>query len=427
MDVEKISVIGIGYVGLFVALNFGKKYSVVGYDISDARIQELTRSFDRNREVTNQEFLNSKIKFTNNPQELQDANFHIITVPTPLGSYQQPNLNFVKAATKTLAKYLKKGDVVVYESTVYPGATEEVFIPTLEKYSKLKSGVDFYIGYSPERINPGDAKNSYLNTNKVVAGQNQKALQIITQVYQSIIQAKVYPASSIKVAESCKLVENVQRDINIAIVNEFALIFDRLGIKTSEVLTAARTKWNFLPFEPGMVGGHCIGVNSYYLAYKAEFAGHYPQLLWASRSVNESICPFIVNKIIYQLAAANKEIENCRVGILGVSYKENTSYATDIPAADLRLLFMANGAQVLLCDPLLDQAFVKQNYDLDIHSIEQLEQLDVLIITIAHTVFKNLPAKNILAMMNENAIIADLKGILDPDKFKQKNINLWSL
>jgi len=423
----KIAVIGLGYVGLVVALNFSKKYPTIGFDINQDRIKELKNHFDRNQEIAEEKLKKAEIQFFSDSKALENANCYIITVPTPLNSNKQPNLEFIKDTSKTLANYLKKDDVVVYESTVYPGTTEEILIPILEKISRLKSDLDFHVGYSPERINPGDKKNEFANTRKIISGHNEIALKIITQIYQPVLNVDIYPVKSIKVAEAAKLVENAQRDINIAFANELALIFDHLDIDTNEVLNAAKTKWNFIPFKPGLVGGHCISVSSYYLAYKSMLSEHFPQLICTSRKVNESMSLFVIDKTQRELERLGKKIENCRVGILGISYKENTAFMTDSLVADIAQSFITLGAKILLHDPLVNSAVAKRNFGLELQSLNKFKKLDALIIAVAHEAFKKMLPKTITSMLNSSAVIADLKGILDPTKFTKDNIILWRL
>jgi UDP-N-acetyl-D-galactosamine dehydrogenase len=421
----KIAVIGLGYVGLLVALNFSKKYSTIGFDTNLIRIKELKNNFDRNQEVDKKTLEKAKIQFSSDFEELKNVNCYIIATPTPLTANKQPDLKFIKSASDTVAKYLNKGDLVVYESTLYPGVTEEILIPILEKVSGKKSGLDFYVGYSPERINPGDKKNRLATTRKIISGQNEKTLKIIANLYQSVLKADLYHAKSIKIAEASKLVENIQRDVNIAFANELSLIFDHFNIDAHDVLDAAKTKWNFMPFEPGLVGGHCINVSSYYLNYKSMLSKYHPQLICTSRKINESMSLFVVKKTLRKLKQLNKKIKDCRIGILGISYKENTAYVSDSVVNDVARQFIELGAKVLLHDPLVDSTIAKNDFGLELQSLDKFKKLDALIITIAHEAFKKMSPKTITNMLNSSAVIADLKGILDPTKFDQGNIILW--
>ena len=421
----KIAVIGLGYIGLFATLNFSKKYPTVGFDTNPVRIKELKNNFDRNQEIDKKTLKKAAIQFSSDFTELKNANCYIIATPTPLTANKQPDLKFIENASNTVAKHLNKNDLVIYESTVYPGATEEILIPILEEVSGKKSGLDFYVGYSPERINPGDKRNGLANTRKIISGQTEKTLKIISNLYQSVLTAKLYHAKSIKIAEASKLVENVQRDINIAFVNELALIFDHLNIDAHDVLDAAKTKWNFIPFEPGLVGGHCIDVSSYYLTYKSMLSEYDPQLIRTSRNINESISLFTVKKTLRELEKLNKKIKDCRIGILGVSYKENTAYINENIMTDIVQPFVDLGAKVLLHDPLIDSTIAKNDFGIELQSLDKFKKLDALIITIAHEEFKKMPAKIIKNMLSSSAVIADLKGILDPAKFNQNNIILW--
>ncbi len=321
---KTIAVIGLGYVGLPLAVEFGKKYPVICFDINKIRISELESGYDRTREVEKESLLSSKnLKYTDQISELEKASIYIVTVPTPIDEAKQPDLTPVRKASETVGKTLKKGDIVVYESTVYPGCTEEICVPILEKMSGLKYNIDFYCGYSPERINPGDKVHTVTKIRKVVSGSTPEIAEELNQLYASIITAGTYLASSIKVAEAAKVIENSQRDLNIAFVNELALIFDRLGIDTTEVLEAAGTKWNFLPFRPGLVGGHCIGVDPYYLTYKAEMAGYLPQVILAGRRINDNMGIYIANKIVKLLIQKKHTIKDVNVLILGFTFKEN--------------------------------------------------------------------------------------------------------
>ena len=352
MNSERIiSVIGLGYVGLPVAVAFGKVRRTIGFDINPLRISELQAGFDRTGEVTGTDLQNSDIAFTDKVAELAGADFHIVAVPTPVDEAHQPDLTLMYKASETVGRALKKGDIVVYESTVYPGVTEDECVPVLERVSGLQCGRDFTVGYSPERINPGDKEHTFTKIKKVVSGQDAATLEIVARVYESVVTAGVHRATSIKVAEAAKVIENTQRDLNIALMNELALIFDRMGIDTNEVLEAAGTKWNFLPFRPGLVGGHCIGVDPYYLTHKAEKIGYIPQVILAGRRINDGMGKFIAQRTVKEMIHAGHNVLGNRVTVLGLTFKENCPDLRNSKVIDIIRELQDYGIDVQVCDP----------------------------------------------------------------------------
>lgn len=418
----KIGVIGLGYVGLPLAVEFAKKFLVIGYDINLNRVSELKAFNDHTLEVKNTELKKvstqilkksgSKSGFiaTNDFSDLETCNFYIITVPTPVDKFHKPLLTPLLRASETVGKVLKKGDYVVYESTVYPGATEEDCLPILEKISGLKLNKDFYLGYSPERINPGDKKHTVTKIKKVTSGSTIKAGKIIDSVYKSIITAGTYLAKSIKVAEASKVIENSQRDINIAFVNELAKIFSLMNIDTQAVLEAAGTKWNFLPFKPGLVGGHCIGVDPYYIAQKAIEFGYNPEIILSGRRINESMGAFVADEVIKKLISNFSIVKNAKVLVLGITFKENCPDIRNSGVVSVINRLNEFGLKTIIFDPLADIQEVKKEYNLDIKQSVPVEKFDAIILTVAHDQFKNLNIDSLKS--SENTVIYDVKGIL---------------
>ena len=407
---EKIGIIGLGYVGLPLAVEFGKILEVIGFDINETRIAELRDGFDRTLEVDKEGLAAaSKLSFSSNIQDLIDANYFIITVPTPVDQYKKPNLMPLIKASETVGKSLKKGDVVIYESTVYPGCTEEDCVPVLEKFSGLKFNVDFFCGYSPERINPGDKQHRLPNIKKVTSGSTPEIAEMVDQLYKKIIKAGTHKASSIRVAEAAKVIENSQRDINIAFVNELALIFERMGIDTHEVLEAAGTKWNFLPYKPGLVGGHCIGVDPYYLTYKADSLGYYPQVILAGRRINDNMGIHIANRVIKLMTQNDLPVRKSKILVLGITFKENCPDIRNSRAIDVIRELQSFGADVEVYDPHADANEVKHEYDLSL--IKELnKKYSAIVLAVSHDQFKTL---NWPLIRNSNTIIYDVKGFLD--------------
>ena len=405
---KKITIIGLGYVGLPLAIEFGKKFNVLGFDISKSRINELINGIDSNGEFKNNEILKKKINFTHSEKDVRDSDFYIITVPTPLKKSNIPDLGPLKSASKIVGKKIKKGDIVIYESTVYPGCTEDECVPILEKNSGLIYNVDFFCGYSPERINPGDKKRKLSNIKKVVSGSNSKVSKIVNDLYSKIIIAGTYIAPSIKVAEASKIIENVQRDVNISLMNEFALIFEKLNLDTKEVLDAASTKWNFLNFKPGLVGGHCIGVDPYYLAYKSEKSGYKPKVLLNGRKVNNNISKNIFNSIQKECTNSKIDLKKCRILILGITFKENCSDTRNSRVINLYNHFKKLNNDIDVYDPFADKDEVYSSSNIKL--IDTLNRkYDVVVLAVAHNQFLNIDYKKIL---NRNYVLYDVKSVL---------------
>ncbi|MFM9839123.1 MAG: nucleotide sugar dehydrogenase [Cyclobacteriaceae bacterium] len=407
---EKIGIIGLGYVGLPLAVEFGKVMEVVGFDINQTRIAELKSGFDRTLEVDKAELQGSKgLSFSYQPADLKGANYFIVTVPTPVDVYKKPDLTPLIKASETIGKVLKKGDVVIYESTVYPGCTEEDCVPVLEKFSGLKFNVDFFCGYSPERINPGDKQHRLPNIKKVTSGSTPEIAERVDQLYKKIIVAGTHKASSIKVAEAAKVIENSQRDINIAFVNELSLIFERMGIDTHEVLEAAGTKWNFLPYKPGLVGGHCIGVDPYYLTYKADSLGYYPQVILAGRRINDNMGIHIANRVIKLMTQNDLPIKKAAILVLGITFKENCPDIRNSRAIDVIHELQSFGADVDVYDPHADNEEVNHEYGLSLTS-KLDKKYAAIVLAVSHQEFRSL---NWSVIKNEKTIVYDVKGFLN--------------
>ena len=422
LDLKKIelAVIGLGYVGLPLALAFSKKRKVIGFDINNSRIIEIKNGFDKNIEFTKEELLNaSNLDCTDNPKFLKNINFYIITVPTPVDHLKQPNLEPLRSASKLVGLNLKKGDVVVYESTVYPGCVEEECVPILEKYSKIKFNADFFCGYSPERINPGDKKYSISNIKKITSGSTPKTADLVDKLYNEIVSVGTHKASSIKVAEAAKVIENTQRDLNIALINELSILFNKMEIDTEEVLKAAGTKWNFLSFKPGLVGGHCIGVDPYYLTYKAESIGYSPKVILAGREINESMGLFVSSNLIRHMMKKNINIKGSKILIMGLTFKENCA---DIRNSGIRNVInelKKFDCQLEFYDPWADSEEVKSTYDKYPNKNLIKNTYDGIIISVAHNIFKELGIKKIKSFCKKNHVIYDLKFL-----FSKKNVDL---
>lgn len=406
----KIAIIGLGYVGLPLAVAFGEKYPVVGFDINTDRIANLKKGVDTTLQCSSQEIANAgKLIFTHDVTQIKDATIFIVTVPTPVTKDKQPDLHLLRTASKMIGEVLKKGDIVIYESTVYPGCTEEDCVPVLEEFSRLKYNQDFYCGYSPERINPGDKVHTLTKIIKVTAGSTPEVATIVDHLYASIISAGTHKASSIKVAEASKSIENAQRDINISFVNELALIFDKMDIDTNEVLAAAATKWNFLPFKPGLVGGHCIGVDPYYLAHKASSLGYHPQVILSGRHVNDQMSAFVTEKVIQLLVKNNFKVQGAKVLLLGVTFKENCPDIRNSQAFEIYTALKNNGVSVFAFDPFANAQEVFDNHQINL--VTSLETYDAIVLTVAHDFFKSLNYASLKS--SPNSVIYDTKAILD--------------
>jgi UDP-N-acetyl-D-glucosamine/UDP-N-acetyl-D-galactosamine dehydrogenase len=427
MDVShgrKLAVIGLGYVGLPVAVAFGRQGTpVIGFDIDDARIADLEAGRDGTREVEPEDLKHARLRFTSDPTGLSDADFFIVTVPTPIDQARRPDLTALLRASRTVGQALKKGDIVVYESTVYPGATEEDCVPILEQVSGLTAGRDFTVGYSPERINPGDKKHRFETIKKVVAGQDARTLDVIASVYGSVVTAGLHKAPSIKVAEAAKVIENAQRDLNIAFMNELSAIFHQLGIDTKDVLAAAATKWNFLNFTPGLVGGHCIGVDPYYLTFRAEKAGYHPDVILAGRRINDSIGVRVARECLRRLLKAGARAE--RVTVLGLTFKENVVDIRNSQVVDIIREFQSFGLDVQVHDPFADPAAAAETYGIALQ--QDLTPADAVVLAVAHEPYRALGWPLITRLLrNGRGLVMDVKGVLDLQE-KPADIEVWRL
>jgi UDP-N-acetyl-D-glucosamine/UDP-N-acetyl-D-galactosamine dehydrogenase len=421
---RKLAVIGLGYVGLPVAVAFGRQGTpVIGFDIDAARIAELEAGRDRTREVEPEDLGHPRLRFTSDPTALSDADFFIVTVPTPIDQARRPDLTALLRASRTVGQALKKGDIVVYESTVYPGATEEDCVPILEQVSGLAAGRDFTVGYSPERINPGDKKHRFETIKKVVAGQDARTLDVIASVYGSVVTAGLHKAPSIKVAEAAKVIENAQRDLNIAFMNELSAIFHQLGIDTKDVLAAAATKWNFLNFTPGLVGGHCIGVDPYYLTFRAEKAGYHPDVILAGRRINDSIGVRVARECLRRLLKAGARAE--RVTVLGLTFKENVVDIRNSQVVDIIREFQSFGLDVQVHDPFADPAAAAETYGIALQ--QDLTPADAVVLAVAHEPYRALGWPLMTRLLrNGRGLVMDVKGVLDPQE-KPADIEVWRL
>ena len=421
---KKISVIGLGYVGLPLALEFAKKFSVIGFDINSERVEMMRNGIDPSKELDESAFIDKDILYSSNPSDLANAHFHVVAVPTPIDDSKVPNLRPLLGASNSVGKYLKKGDYVIFESTVYPGCTEEDCIPILERESGLTFGLDFKVGYSPERINPGDKEHTVDKILKVVAGSDGEALEEIASVYNEVITAGIYKASTIKVAEAAKVIENTQRDLNIAFVNELSIIFDKMGIDTQEVLKAAGTKWNFLKFYPGLVGGHCIGVDPYYLLHKAKQLGFNPQVITSGRRTNDEMPAFIAKKLVQELIQKGKNPGDCKILLKGITFKENVADIRNSKVADLARELMQFSVNVHLVDPHASPNEVAHEYNLSmVDSVSS--NYDAVIVAVAHNEYKTLTMDYFKSVMNGSPILIDLKGIYEPED--KANFTYWRL
>ncbi len=419
----KLSVIGLGYVGLPIALEFAKRIKVVGFDIKPDRVELMKKGIDPSNELEGEAFQGTDILYTSNPEDLRSASFHIIAVPTPTNRNNLPDLGPVLGASETVGKILKKGDYVVYESTVYPGCTEDDCIPVLERYSGLKCGTDFKVGFSPERINPGDKNHTLTKIVKVTSGCDPDSSEEIARTYELIIEAGVFRASSIKVAESAKIIENTQRDINIAFMNELSIIFNRLGVNTYEVLEAAGTKWNFLRFYPGLVGGHCIGVDPYYLSFKAKSMGYHPQIIDSGRFVNDSMGRYIGKQTVKKMIVAGKDLKAVRVLVMGITFKEDVTDIRNSKVADVIDELDDFGIIVDVIDPGAGKHEVKEEYGIDLKDKPE-GKYDAIILAVSHNEYMKLDESYFSSLLGKNGIIVDVKGIL---RGKIKNHTYWSL
>lgn len=419
----KLALVGLGYVGLPIALEFAKKISVIGFDINEARLEQMRKGVDPSKELDSASFQHVDIEFTSSIDKLREARFFIIAVPTPITESNEPNLTPILSATRTIGKALKKGDIVVYESTVYPGCTEEDCIPVLEQVSGLRFGEDFKVGYSPERINPGDKVHTLTTTQKIVSGCDEETLNHIAEVYELIIKAGVYRASSIKVAEAAKIIENTQRDVNIALMNELSIIFSRIGINTLEVIEAAGTKWNFLKFYPGLVGGHCIGVDPYYLVHKAHLLKYHPKLINAGRFVNDSMGGYIAKQLVKQLAHLGTSSLQAKVLVMGITFKENVSDIRNSKVVDIIKELRDYGVKVEVVDPMVNTADVKREYGIEMN--EKLgKDYDAVVVAVAHNAYKTLSPEFFSEITKPQSVLVDVKGLY---RGKVPKMIYWSM
>lgn len=422
---EKIAIVGMGYVGLPLAVAFAeKKISVIGFDLNESKINKYIAGEDPTNEVGTERLQKaSTIEYTTNSSKLSDAKFIIVAVPTPVGKNNVPDLGPVEGASRIIGKNLKKGSYVVFESTVYPGVTEDICVPILERESGLKCGVDFKVGYSPERVNPGDKTNTVETIMKIVSGMDKESLDTIANIYEIIVKPGVHRASSIKVAEAAKVIENSQRDVNIAFVNELAIIFEKMGIDTHEVLAAAGTKWNFLKFSPGLVGGHCIGVDPYYLTYKSEELGYISQLILSGRRINDGMSKFVAEKCIKEMIKLGKVINRSKVLILGLTFKENCPDLRNSKIVDVVKELKEYGVEVIIYDPIADKQEAKEEYGIEIPNIEDIKDIDTIILAVKHNEFSDLTKEKIsefYSKLNEKKLILDLKGVLDKKQINEE-------
>lgn len=428
---EKIAVIGLGYVGMPIAVAFAKKVDVIGFDLNEKKIDLYRSGIDPTNEVGDEGIKKTTVEFTADESKLKEAKFHIVAVPTPINSDKTPDLTPVEGASRTVGRNLTKGSIVVYESTVYPGVTEDICIPILEEESGLKCGVDFKIGYSPERINPGDKVNTLEKIIKIVSGMDDESLDVIAKVYELVIEVGVHRAGSIKVAEAAKVVENSQRDINIAFMNELAMVFDRMGIDTKEVVEAMNTKWNALGFTPGLVGGHCIGVDPYYFVYEAEKLGYHSQIILSGRKINDGMGEFVADAIIKKLILANKVVRQAKVVILGLTFKENTPDTRNSKVVDIIDSLREYGIEPIIVDPEADAEEAKHEYGIDLADIKDVKDADCLVLAVAHDVFKTMSWDEIDSLYgdfeNKDKVLIDVKSILDTKEIEEKGYSYWRL
>ncbi len=426
---EAISLVGLGYVGMPIAIEFAKRgVKVIGYDLNQKKIETYKSGIDPTNEVGDEVIKQTTVEFTSDENALKRAKFHIVAVPTPVNDDHTPDLSPVEGASKILGRNLTKGSIVVFESTVYPGVTEDVCVPILEKESGLKCGVDFKIGYSPERINPGDKVHRLNNITKIVSGMDQETLEEVASVYEIVVDAGVHRAESIKVAEAAKVIENSQRDINIAFMNELSIIFNKMGIDTLSVLKAAGTKWNFLPFRPGLVGGHCIGVDPYYLTYKAEMLGYHSQIILSGRKINDDMGKYIAENVVKNLIKAEKRIKNAKTAILGFTFKENCPDTRNSKIFDIVKELREYGIEPVIADPKADAKEAKRLYGIEFVDIKDIKDMDAVILAVAHDEFAKFTKADIDAFFGQGQkVLVDVKGVLDRKEYENAGYNYWRL
>lgn len=425
---EKLSLVGLGYVGMPIAVAFAKKIKVVGFDLNKSKIELYKSGVDPTKEVGNDAIKNSSVEFTENENRLKEAKFHIVAVPTPVNEDHTPDLSPVEGACTILGRNLTKGSIVVFESTVYPGVTEEICIPILEKESGLKCGLDFKVGYSPERINPGDKIHRLETIKKIVSGMDEETLDIVAKVYELVVEAGVYRAENIKVAEAAKVIENSQRDINIAFMNELSIIFNKIGIDTKEVLKAAGTKWNFLNFYPGLVGGHCIGVDPYYLTYKAEMLGYHSQIILSGRRINDDMGKYVAENCVKRLIAADKAVKEAKVAILGFAFKENCPDTRNTKIIDIVNELKEYGINPVIADPEADAEEAKRLYNIVFTDINSIRNMDAVIFAVAHKAFADLKVADIDKLFgSREKVLLDIKGLFNRKEYETAGYYYWRL
>lgn len=427
---EKLSLVGLGYVGMPIAVAFAKKIKVIGFDLNAEKIKLYQNGTDPTNEVGNEAIRNTKVEFTADAARLKEAKFHIVAVPTPVNDDHTPDLTPVEGASRILGQNLTKGSVVVFESTVYPGVTEDICVPILEKESGLKCGVDFKIGYSPERINPGDKVHRLETITKIVSGMDEETLDTVAKIYELVVEAGVYRAESIKVAEAAKVIENSQRDINIAFMNELSMIFNRMGIDTKAVLEAAGTKWNFLPFRPGLVGGHCIGVDPYYLTYKAEELGYHSQIILSGRRINDDMGKYVAESLVKNLIKADIPVKGARVAILGFTFKENCPDTRNTKVIDIYRELDEYGITPMVVDPAADAQEAKRLYGITFDDISKVKNMDAVIMAVAHTQFLDYKKEDISGFFNPKhtkKVFLDIKGLFDRKEYSTDDYIYWRL
>jgi UDP-N-acetyl-D-galactosamine dehydrogenase len=423
-----IAVVGLGYVGLPLAVEFGKKHPTIGFDLSRAKVEAYHRHVDPTGEVSTDELRTAAhLRVTNDPTALKDADFVIVAVPTPIDEAHRPDFGPLLGASESVGRNLKRGATIVYESTVYPGATEEICIPVVEKHSGLKWKEGFFVGYSPERINPGDKEHTLAKITKVVAGDTPETLERVARVYESVVAAGVHRASSIKVAEAAKVIENTQRDLNIALMNELALIFHKLGIDTLEVLQAAGTKWNFLPFRPGLVGGHCIGVDPYYLTHKADMIGYHPQVILAGRRINDGMGKFVAEQAVKHMIQAGFSVKGAHVNVLGLTFKEDCPDLRNSRVIDIVHELESYGVTVHVHDPLADSQEAVHEYGVELKAWEHLPKANAIVAAVAHTAFKARPVEDYVAKLAAGGLLVDVKCQHDAEQFRARGVQVWRL
>ncbi len=425
---EKISLVGLGYVGMPIAVAFAKKVKVIGFDLNKAKVELYKNGIDPTNEVGNEAIKNTTVEFTSDEARLREAKFHIVAVPTPVNDDHSPDLSPVESASAIVGRNLTKGSTVVFESTVYPGVTEDVCVPIMEKESGLKCGVDFKVGYSPERINPGDKVHRLETITKIVSGMDEESLEEIAKVYELVVDAGVHRAESIKVAEAAKVIENSQRDINIAFMNELSIIFNKMGIDTKSVIEAAGTKWNFLKFYPGLVGGHCIGVDPYYLTYKAEMLGYHSQIILSGRRINDDMGKYVAENVVKSLITADKAVKGAKVAILGFTFKENCPDTRNTRIIDIINELKEYGITPVVADPAADKEEAKRLYGIEFVDMSTVKDMDAVVLAVAHTEFEELSMQNIDNMFCEGKkVLLDLKGLLNRKEYEAADYIYWRL